>query len=58
MKFHTKKEVARILRISKKTVENYIGQGLLEAKKIGGSDKKAGKILISEKALNEFIDKS
>ena len=58
MKFYTKREVADILRVSKKTVENYIDQGKLQAKKIGGSDKKAGKVLISKEALNKFLDKS
>jgi excisionase family DNA binding protein len=58
MKFHTKKETARILRVSKKTVENYIDQGKLKAKRIGGSEKKAGRILVSEQDLQDFIDKS
>lgn len=58
MKFYTKKEVARILRVSKKTIGNYIKREDLKAKRIGGSDKKAGKILISDKDLMNFIDKS
>ena len=58
MKLFTKKEVAKKLRCHKKTVENYIKAGKLDCKRIGGSEKKAGKILISEKDLNEFLDQS
>ncbi|MCF7741143.1 MAG: helix-turn-helix domain-containing protein [Candidatus Marinimicrobia bacterium] len=58
MKFYTKKEVADILRVSRKTVENYINAGKLKARKIGGSEKKAGKVLINKKDLQDFIDKS
>ena len=58
MKLFTKKEVAKKLRCHKKTVENYIKAGKLDCKRIGGSEKKAGKVLINKKDLQDFIDKS
>jgi len=58
MKLYTKKQIAKKLHLSERTISQYIKDGSLEAKKIGGSDKKAGKILITEKALKDFIDNS
>ena len=49
---HTKAEAAGRLRVSTRTIERYIYQGLLEATKNPGSK---GRIRISDQAINDFL---
>lgn len=53
-KYYTTQETAKILRISLKTVFNYIEQGKLKPVKIGGT-KKTGKNLIPESEIKNLI---
>jgi len=54
-KYYTTQETAKILRISLKTVFNYIGQGKLKPVKIGGI-KKTGKTLIPESEIQNLLN--
>ena len=50
MKFYTLKEVEQILKISPRTMHNYIKDGKIKAFKVGQNWK------ISEEDLQKFID--
>lgn len=50
MKFLTKKEVAEILRVNERRVDQYIKRGELMATKPGG------KVLVESKDLESFIE--
>ena len=54
IKMYTTKETAEILRVSIKTVFNYIKEGRLKPVRIGGT-KKTGKTLIPEKEIEKFL---
>ena len=54
-KYYTTQETAKILRISLKTVFNYIEQGKLKPVKIGGT-KKTGKNLIPESEIQKILN--
>jgi len=54
-KYYTTQETAKILRISLKTVFNYIEQGKLKPVKIGGT-KKTGKNLIPESEIQKLLN--
>ena len=54
-KYYTTQETAILLRISLKTVFNYIEQGKLKPVKIGGT-KKTGKNLIPESEIQKLLN--
>ena len=54
-KYYTTQETAKILRISLKTVFNYIEQGKLRPVRIGGQ-KKTGKNLIPESEIEKLLN--
>jgi len=54
MKLYTVKEVAEILRVSKRTIYSYIDAGYLRAIQVG--EKKA--IRIPEEAVYEFVTRN
>ena len=54
MKMYTTKETAEILRVSLKTVFNYIKEGRLKPVRIGGT-KKTGKTLIPQSEIEKFL---
>jgi excisionase family DNA binding protein len=53
-KLLTVKETAELLRVSTRTIFNYIEKGLLKSVKVGGS-KKAGKVLISSLEIERYL---
>jgi len=54
-KYYTTQETAKILRISLKTVFNYMEQGKLKPVRIGGK-KKTGKTLIPESEIQKLLN--
>jgi len=57
MKMYTTKETAEILRVSLKTVFNYIREGRLKPVRIGGN-KKTGKTLIPKSEIEKLLSKT
>ena len=54
IKMYTTKETAEILRVSLKTVFNYIHEGRLKPVRIGGT-KKTGKTLIPQSEIEKLL---
>jgi excisionase family DNA binding protein len=54
IELYTVKETARLLRISERTVFNYLKQGLIKPIRIGGT-RKAGKTLIPAKEIEKLL---
>ena len=50
-KTYTKQQIADILHVTVMTINNYIKAGKVRAVKLGNS-----RVLITEQALNDFID--
>ena len=57
-KLLTVKEVARILRVTPRTIFNYIESNKLPCVKIGRDKGQAGKVLIQQSDLEDFIEKN
>ena len=58
MEYLTIKETARLLRVCTRSIFRYIKDGKIQSVKIGGSEKKTGKILISKSEIEKLTQKN
>jgi len=49
------RDTARTLNVSERTIFTYIKQGTLKSVKVGGSEKKAGKIYIPKVEIERIL---